>query len=241
LNPHLTLTLNWFESTKVTNATNPEWTKWKASYPTCPHWYDAESLSRLIAAYLSHDMDNGRERLVREFVSEFRELSGSTKQKVVLESTGLARQPLSIFVKNGSVDGRLACSLLEAMKRESKPVQPQMLGAIGKEHLETRFRSYGYDPNSFRYKRIFLADPIPEVYEFAFGYCPEHERRRIVAGVNWSPGILNPFRSIGRGYSMDSILSEAMAGPNEPIIVFLHVASPGARYTDRGKSAVVVE
>jgi hypothetical protein len=115
-----------------------------------------------------------------------------------------------------------------------------MLGAIGKEHLEIRFRSYGYDPNSFRYKRIYLTDPLPEVYEFAFGHCPEQKRRRLVAGVNWSPGILNPFRNIGRWYSMDGLLSEAMAGPDEPIIVFSHVASPGAQYTDRGKSAVVV-
>jgi DNA topoisomerase VI subunit B len=60
LNPHLTLTLGWFDSIRVTKATNPEWTKWKASDPTCPHWYDTDSLSRLIAAYLSHDMDNGR-------------------------------------------------------------------------------------------------------------------------------------------------------------------------------------
>ena len=60
LNPHLTLSLNWDGFTRVTEATDREWTKWKASDPTCSHWYDTDSLSRLIAAYLSHDMDNGR-------------------------------------------------------------------------------------------------------------------------------------------------------------------------------------
>ena len=40
--------------------------------------------------------------------------------------------------------------------------------------------------------------------------------------------------------SLDGILAEVYCGPDEPIIVFLHVASPVVRYTDRGKSAVEV-
>jgi DNA topoisomerase VI subunit B len=241
LNPHLTLSMNWFGQCQAIAATNSDWSKWKASDPTPPHWYSVESLSRLISAYIAHDLDNGRERLVREFVAEFRGLASTAKQKAVLDSTGLARQPLAVFAKNGSIDHDLACSLLEAMQRETKPVKPQMLGVLGKEHLAAKFASLGGDPDSFRYRRIFSTDPVAEVYEFAFGYCPERDRGRTIAGVNWSPGILNPFRSLGRWHSMDSILSEAMAGPNEPVITFLHVASPAARYTDRGKSAVVVE
>jgi hypothetical protein len=104
LNPHLSLILDWFALAKAIQATNPERVKWRASDPTCPHWYDSESLGRLIAAYISHDNDTGRERLVREFVSEFRGLSGSTKQKFILDETGLARAPLSTLSANGSID-----------------------------------------------------------------------------------------------------------------------------------------
>jgi hypothetical protein len=189
-------------------------------------------------------MDTGRERLVREFISEFRGLSSTAKQKVVLESTGLSRQPLSAFVKNGDVSNDLASSLLEAMQRETKPVKPQQLGVIGKEHPKARFQEAGCDPDSFQYRVMFSTEPLPEVYEFAFGYCPERERqglgRRLVTGVNWSPGIQNPFRRLQDYQSMDGILSEGYCGPLEPIIVFLHVASPVVRYTDRGKSAVEV-
>ena len=54
-----------------------------------------------------------------------------------------------------------------------------------------------------------------------------------MTGVNWSPGILNPFRELGRfGQSLDSLLSEQRASFDEP--------GPRVEYTDRGKSAVVV-
>jgi DNA topoisomerase VI subunit B len=242
LNPHLTLSIDWFEERYAITATNPDWSKWKPNFPTCPRWYNVETLARLISAYIAHDMDNGRERLVREFVAEFRGLSSSGKQKAVLESTGLARQPLSAFVKNGDVSNDLACSLLEAMQRESKPVKPEALGVIGREHLKACFKEAGCDPDSFQYRLVKSTEPLPEVYEFAFGYCPSREDkgRRLVAGVNWSPGILNSFRRLNGYQSLDGILSEAHCGSSEPIIVFLHVASPVVRYTDRGKSAVEV-
>jgi hypothetical protein len=35
----------------------------------------------LLAAYIAHDEDQGRERTVREFVAEFRGLSGTAKRE----------------------------------------------------------------------------------------------------------------------------------------------------------------
>ena len=64
---------------------------------------------------------------------------------------------------------------------------------------------------------------------------------RVITGVNWSPGIVNPFRSLGRsGQSMDAILQEQRAGRYEPVVMLLHMAMPRVEFTDRGKSAVVV-
>lgn len=100
--------MDWFEERYAIAATNPDWSKWKPHFPTSPHWYDVEALTRLISAYIAHDIDAGRDRLAREFVAEFRGLSSTAKQKAVLESTGLARQPLSAFVKNGVISNDLA-------------------------------------------------------------------------------------------------------------------------------------
>jgi hypothetical protein len=79
------------------------------------------------------------------------------------------------------------------------------------------------------------------VQETAFGYRPKAKHRRLVTGVNWSPGIINPFRELGRfGQGLDAVLERLWAGRDEPIVLLLHVACPRVEYTDRGKSAVVV-
>ena len=63
-----------------------------------------------------------------------------------------------------------------------------------------------------------------------------------MTGVNWSPGINNPFRQLGRsGESLDGVLAEVRANTSQPVIACLHMACPRVAYTDRGKSAIVVE
>ncbi len=242
LNPHLTISINWFGEVQVIEATDPAWTRWKPSDPTSPHWYQPEHLERLIAAYLVHDEDNGRARTVREFVSEFRGLSGTAKQKKVLETTGLGREPLSALLQDGALDAELISKLLAEMQTHSRPVKPPALGVIGKEHFQQRFEAAGCEMESFDYRKVQdTTDGVPWVVETAFGWCPEGDTRRLVTGVNWSPGIINPFRELGHfGQSLDTILSQQRADRDEPVILVLHMACPRVEYTDRGKSAVVV-
>jgi hypothetical protein len=56
------------------------------------------------------------------------------------------------------------------------------------------------------------------------------------------PGINNPFRQLGRGGAgLDGILAEVRANTSQPVIAALHLACPRVTYTDRGKSAIVVD
>ena len=65
---------------------------------------------------------------------------------------------------------------------------------------------------------------------------------KIITGVNWSPGINNPFRQFGRGgIGLDGILADVRANTSQPVIAALHLACPRVTYTDRGKSAIVVD
>ena len=211
LNPHLTLSLDWFGERTSIEATDPTWSKWKPSDPTSPHWYTATHLERLIAGYIAHDADGGRERTVREFVAEFRGLSGTAKQKSVLDATGLARAPLSALVNGDGFDRGKIEKLLAAMKANSAPVKPAMLGSIGKEHFRKRFAAAGCEMETFDYRRVTqVEDDVPWIVETAFGWCPDATERRLVTGVNWSPGIVNPFRELGEfGTSLDTILTRA--------------------------------
>ena len=131
------------------------------------------------------------------------------------------------------------------MKSETTPVKPPALGVIGKEHLAACCEAAGGDPKSFHYKKLTDIDDkgLPWVIETCFAYCPTEQRpRRIITGVNWSPGIINPFRQLGQqGKSLDSYLEEQRMGRDEPTILVLHIACPKVSYSDRGKSAVIVE
>jgi DNA topoisomerase VI subunit B len=244
LNPHLALTLSLLGERIHFPATAPAWRKWGPSDPTSPHWYRAEHLGRLMAAYLAHDADGGREeRTVRQFISEFRGLSGTAKQRAVLEATGLARAKLSALRRNGhELDGQAVAGLLAALQKYSAPVKPAGLGVIGRDHLAARFESLGCNMKTFQYTRKadVSEDGLPWVLESAFGWCEKLEQRRLIIGVNWSPGIVNPFRELGPGQSLDTILERQRVGRDEPVVLFLHLAQPRVQYADRGKSGVVV-
>jgi DNA topoisomerase VI subunit B len=248
LNPHLDLTVIWDGKQRVSaRASDPGWAKWRPSDPTSAHWYDPARLERLMAAYIARDQDRGRDpRTVRDFASEFRGLSGSANQKLVLDEVGAARLTLPEFFGDDRVAKARIAKLLAAMQKNTRPVKPKDLGSIGKAHLAARFEAAGVVPESFEYSRTLSStDGLPQVVESAFGFCPNgNAERRQVVGVNWSPGIINPFRSLGGPYgkSLDSILTEQRAGDRcEPIIFVLHLAHPRVEYSDRGKSSVVVD
>jgi DNA topoisomerase VI subunit B len=242
LNPHATITVRWFGERVALAATDPAWRKWKPSEPTSPHWYTSAHLERLIGAYVKHDADRGRERTVRELVTEFRGLTSTGKQKKVLDATGLARAPLFALIRGNGFDGPKIAALLAAMKANSLPVKPMMLGTIGKEHLRQRLAAAGCEMGTFEYRRVMQTeDEVPWIVETAFAWCPQAKGRRLITGVNWSPGILNPFRELGDyGTSLDTMLARARADTDDPVILVIHIACPRVEYTDRGKSALVL-
>jgi hypothetical protein len=243
LNPHLSLDIAWNGERRILKATDKAWHKWRPSDPTSAHWYDAERFSRLAAAYVANDQDHGRLRTVREFIAEFRGLSGSAKQKAVLDAAEMSRMALADLFGAGEADKAALTKLLTGMQDATRPVKPQDLGIIGKDHLAARFAAAGADLRTFNYKRMLREDGgIPSVIEVAFGYCPEGPpERRIITGVNWSVGINNLFRHLGQdGQSLDGFLQDQRAGRAEPIILVVHLASPCITFTDRGKSALAL-
>ena len=236
LNPHLSMSVTWDRVLRSTHhlQSNPEWAKWRPSDPTSPHWYDEARLRRLMGAQISRDQDLGRvPRTVREFVSEFRGLSGTAKQKLVLEEADAARLSLAEFFGVGErVNSNRIAKLLVSMQRHSRPVKPKDLGLIGKDHLAACFKAIGVEPATFKYQRaVGESEGLPEVIETAFGWCPNGEnKRRIITGLNWSVAIGNPFRSLGSyGESLDSILAEQRSGREEPI-VFVRPRQVGCRH-----------
>ena len=236
LNPHLTLSADVYGEKLHHVASSASWQKWKANEPTSAHWYSGEQLKKLISNYINLDEARGREpRTIREFVSEFRGLTSTGKQKKVLAAIGMSRQSLRALTSDGDFDDTLISRLLQAMQAHSTPVKPKTLGLIGKEHLEAYLRSLG--GKTFKYKSVLDStyDDIPYALEVAFAFTDNEQQGRLyVTGTNWSPGIHNMFRS---SYT-DGLLSDLMVGRSEPVIVVIHLATAKPNYTDRGKSAI---
>ncbi len=242
LNPHLSITTNWFGDSHTIEATDPTWEKWRPSHPTCAHWYTPQRFVHLITRKIADDKNNGRGGTVRDLVSEFRGLRGSAALKKVLDATELHRAQLSRLVTEHGVNDDIVIELLTAMQAHSKPVKPSALGKIGKDHLRQRFEAAGCEMATFDYRKgTDITNGVPEMVEVAFGWCPDVNSRRLVTGVNWSPGIINPFRELGVGESLDTVLTEQRARRDEPVIFVMHMASPRVDYTDQGKSAVVIQ
>lgn len=227
-NPHMALrsdSFNW-------EASDPTWRKWSATDPTSPHWYTVEDLRNLAAAYLAA----GQSKTVREFVSEFRGLSGSAKQKQVVDGAGLSGLALSDLVVNGDLDALRLGALLEHMQVESRPVKPDMLGVIGEAHFRRWLEAQGAAAESVVYrKKSGEVDGLPYVLEMAFGVSEDDNARgRRVAGLNWTPALGVPF---GR---MNELLGKCRVDPEDPAIVAVHLACPKLAFTDRGKSQVAL-
>ena len=237
LNPHLTLNITWGDRSGGAGATSPAWAKWKPNEPTSPHWYTPQSLERLIAAYVTHPSHAGMS--VREFVTQFRGLSGTAKGKLVLAETGMTRMNLADLA-NGQFDSAAIARLLKSMQAHSRPVKPAQLGIVGREHLSGRLADLGAEMESFEYKRVTGESAgQPWVAEAAFAWCPDRGYRTLVTGVNWSPGLANQFRQAGQhGESLDTLLERQRV--DEDCVLVLHLACPVVSYENRGKSAVIL-
>jgi hypothetical protein len=252
LNPHLTLRVTWKGKTVVGGkASNPAWQKWGPRDPTSAHWYDESRLQRYLAAHVARAREMDRHRTVREFITEFRGLSGTAVQRQVLEEVGCARQSLAEFFGVEKVNRRGIAKLLASMKKHTKPVAPKYLGIIGEEHLKTCFLAEGGNVDTFNYqqRKGMTSEGIPYIVEVAFGLHQSGLRhgelvtapRRMITGANWSVAINNPFRAFGStGEGLEATLNRVRANSGQPVICVAHLASAYIQYSDRGKSTIIL-
>lgn len=230
-NPHATFRI----SDRLFEPTSPGFRKWRGDEPTSPHWYTPETLRSLIAGYITKEREGGRPRTVREFVSEFKGLSGTAKQKRVTED--LSHVQLADLVENGQFDDGAVGRLLTRMQDNSKPVKPAALGVIGQEHMTAWMTTYaGADPDTIQYaKSTGEQDGMPFVVEAAFGVNEGFEsRRRILYGLNWTPALGSPVKEL------TDLLPEMRVVSHDPVTLLFHLSCPRFDFTDHGKGRVAL-
>ena len=244
-NPHATFELLGQGERSVLEATDTLWRKWLPTDPTSAHWYNQERLETLIGCCIGGELAGGRVRTVREFISEFRGLSATAKQKRVSERAGLERAYLRDLAKNGKFDQDRVADLLVAMQGLSAPVKPEMLGLLGKEHFAQRLQPVG---ETLRYvsKKTIDERELPCLIECAFAVTPDGGPRGVHAGINWSVPLGNPIQDDAFHIDDEHVVSGLMALlanqrinlHTDPVCLAIHLACPRFRYLDRGKGSI---
>jgi hypothetical protein len=247
LNPHLALScklpdgegINWLEPTA------PDWGKWQPTDQIPPHWYSAERLQRLMAACINRDQRDGkRVRQLREFVRDFRGLTGSAKLAAVLDELGLSGARLDVFFADDKVDHTGIARLLAAMRQHSKPVKPERLGLIGRDHFACLFAADGAEPDQVKYSRELGHDgDLPFVVEAAFAPIKDLSSTPLVSGINWSPAIGDPFRwsaSAWSHHTLRGLVRDRHVVAGTSTLIGVSVATPTVSFVDRGKSSAML-
>lgn len=226
-NPHATFRVG----DEVYEASDIHWKKWNPTDPTSPHWYTTETLRGLIAGYISRERSGDTARTLRDFISEFRGLSRTDKQKEIPEK--FKDVYLHDMIEDGDIDLERVEHLLEVMKGLSTPPKPAILGVIGKDHLKNWLIKYGrITENSFKYiKTVGFDNELPYVLELAKG-IHEKEERNIISGLNWAPCLESPMEDL------DYLLGQMRIDERDPVSMIVHIARPRFEFVDRGKGRI---
>ena len=231
-NPHATFTLDG----ETYSATCPDWKKWNPNERLCAHWYTPETFRDRVGHDVASERYGADPVTIRAFVSGFKGLSSTGKQKIV--TNGFKRDHLSEMINGRDLDHDALDTLLGRMQEESRAPRPSALGVIGKDTLTRWMVDHdGVEEWSIKYrKRTGLEGNMPWVLETAFGVHREDcaGNRRIITGLNWSPTLGIPIQEIR------SVIQSQRLDLGDPVTYLIHLVRPEWKFTGRGKGTVVL-
>ncbi len=245
-NPHATFRFSVGTDQTVFPARDPAWVKWSPRDPTSAHWYTPARLEELVASYVAA----GRNLFVRDFVAQFRGLTGTQTRMQVLEAAGFARgMKLEELAdrQRGAFDQQAIRRLLAAMRQMSQPPAPKKLGVLGKEHFAA---SLPGDDSSFRYAREMSIDRsgLPFVVEAASRINEDELLQGLHVGLNWSAPLTNPLQDSylplagGKTRGLEGLLQRQRIDlDRDPLALILHIATPRFDFLDRGKGSAELD
>jgi hypothetical protein len=91
---------------------------------------------------------------IRDFIAQFRGMSATEGQKLVLRELGAADTSLHQFFGSELNHERMK-KLLGLVQKHTRPVRPELLGVIGEEHFRRLTVAGGGEEQSFKYPRFF--------------------------------------------------------------------------------------
>jgi DNA topoisomerase VI subunit B len=228
------------------------WRKFLPTDLTSPHWYDRDAFQRLVFSHIAVERQGGADRLLRDFVREFRGLSGSAKAKAVCAHLPTIRR-LSDFAADEAAVPRL----LETMQHEAIAPRPGVLGRIGRDHFRHQFtRWYGLpDAERFWYRSAESAvEGIPFIVEVALAETAIPAEPQW--GINFSPTFDDPLAGTRLAAPDGTIVAEGWGGFLRQAHVLpegvwddtaatataaaIHLVCPALTFLDRAKTRLAI-
>lgn len=224
LNPHLAISFNGDQFSQP--ALVDQWKKWQPWMPTSIRWYNQDSFKNLVGGYL-----NKEDMPLRRFMATFEGLSGTQKQKAVMDRLGAIFPEAQRLSDLENLDALQ--SLLTIMQEESGEVKPSRIGAVSKDWLASQMEVM----EDFRYKKAEgVSYNHPFVIEAACGIYPDAGfERTVICGLNWSPTFKQPFDAL------NSIFEDNQLEEKDPVCIVLNVTCVSFQFTDKGKGAITLD
>ena len=223
------------------------WRKFLPTDLTSPWWYDGAALKRLVFAHIGAARRGARDLTLRDFVRQFRGLSGTAKAKLVCDHLPAIGR-LTDFDATPDEIARL----LDVMQAQTQAPAPSVLGLIGEEHLRGCLdASYGVKRWWYR-KTSGAMNGIPHVFEVAIASTAR--MGDLYTAVNYSPTFDDPFAQTiltcpeFAAYGIGNFLRHAHASPipdyddptQTPTAAVVHLVCPALEFLDRGKTRLRV-
>lgn len=198
-NPHSTIRIEQAKSDGTQNAnsyhssvTFPGWRKHLPTDLTSPWWYSTADMERLVFSHIGETRRGNGDPTLREFVRQFKGLSGTAKAKKVCDQFPHIRRLTDFEEKRG-----LVSELLKAMQDSVRAPSPGTLGLVGEDHFKKCFAEW-FGVERLVYKKIARSlDNSPWVFEVALAEDdPEKfssDMNMMFFGINFSPTYEDPF------------------------------------------------
>lgn len=218
-----------------------EWKKCLPTDPTSPWWYSAEELTRLVFSHIAEARRGGRDLLLRDFVRQFRGLTGTAKAKAVCDRLRPITR-LSEFER----DPEAVAMLLEAMKAEARAPSPALFGQVGQDAFRARFEAW-YGVRRFWYRKVSGEEGFPFTFEVAL--AETRDPGGLFSAINFSPTFEDPLAGTSlqgpkfSAYGVRGFLAQAHASPipsweesTPHLAAAVHLVCPSPLFLDRGKT-----
>lgn len=213
---------------------------WRKFLPTdlpSAWWFNLTDFGALVYAHITQSDD----LTLRDFIKQFRGLTGSAKVKAVAEKLcGISR------ISELEQHPQLIPTLYQAIREAAVPPSANVLGLVGPEHFKRCFNDW-YGVERFWYKKATgMADGLPFAFEVAVAQTAKYGGAHYA--LNFSPTFDDPLKGVRleadeiTANGVISFLVQGHALPSQGWDIYsavaYHLTCPSLTMLDRGKTNV---